>query len=251
VLTNCSLGGGTASSDVKNSFVVFTATPKRVKVLGVIASRHVWRGTPAALLEWGGVRNHKAKIREFLYGSSDATCCPSFRATSRWTAKDGHVVRAGTRLRTSDLLVRATSIGRAKLGQTVAQLRATYPSTFAKVDTSSACAAYRVGSVKDPATGKRKHITAYVRHGKVVELHTGAGSAATDRGAGAYLALDDLFNDYPGLVTMSDKYPGAGAALVHLGSSWLLFRLEDVAGTTITSHGPAVFRYRPDGAHAC
>src|SRR4051812_32394891 len=50
VLANCSTGGGTAASGVKNSYVVFTGTDTGARVLGVLTAAHRWIGTQAALL---------------------------------------------------------------------------------------------------------------------------------------------------------------------------------------------------------
>ena len=62
------------------------------------------------------------------------------------------------------------------------------------------------------------------------------------------MLLSSLRRDYPNRVVISHAYPGAGAALVHLAHSWLLFRLTSQGGFTYASKAPAVFRSRPDRA---
>lgn len=240
VLANCGTGGGTASSDVKNSFVVFTGTTSGVKVLGVIAAAHNWRGAQTPLLEFRGVRDGIATVREYLYSSADASCCPTFRARSTYVVRDGKVARRSTRLPVTDKLVLATGIGRARLGQTPAQLRAAYPNTFARIRTTASCTVYRVGSVTDPGDATRRHITAFVRDGRVVQLVPASDYSATVKGAAAYLTPELLAQDYPGRVVQRPH-----AALVRLDHSWLRFGLATFSGLTLTTTPPSVYAARP------
>lgn len=96
----CSNTGRTADSQIENSWVIYAEGPAPLSVLVTLTPQmasdtgdHVayFDSTQGAITITGG----SITAKELFYGSQDATCCPSGRATTVW-AWNGHAFEPHT-----------------------------------------------------------------------------------------------------------------------------------------------------------
>jgi hypothetical protein len=93
----CSNGGGTADSVWSYAVVVFRAGTRSPESIGILRPRHQARHMLPTLLEVS-LRRGRVVGREAFYGSDDGTCCPSGRARTAWTYRDGTFHLGSTRV---------------------------------------------------------------------------------------------------------------------------------------------------------
>jgi len=90
----CENAGGTADGQLQDSWVVYSGRTGTLAVLATLTPQHASSpGSHVAYFDTtpGGLEIGKGKItaKEVFYGQTDATCCPSGRATTVWTLTDG------------------------------------------------------------------------------------------------------------------------------------------------------------------
>ena len=85
---SCSNGGGTAAGALAYVQVIFRAGPRYPVAVGVITARQQPKHVLPTLLTVTFGRG-RVQVREAFYGRGDGTCCPSGRARSTWTYRNG------------------------------------------------------------------------------------------------------------------------------------------------------------------
>ena len=92
----CDNGSGTADGQLADAWVIFAEGGSNLVVLGVLTPKqrynpdvHVpyFDGDPGGISMAPG----RTVVKELWYGPVDATCCPSGRATSVWTYRNGRL----------------------------------------------------------------------------------------------------------------------------------------------------------------
>ncbi len=80
----CSNGGGTAASQLALARVVYGLSGSKLSVIGVVTPRHPAAKDVHVSLLTAKIVLGAVKATEYFYGSHDADCCPSGRATTYW-----------------------------------------------------------------------------------------------------------------------------------------------------------------------
>ncbi len=80
----CSNGGGTAASQLAFARVVYGLFGSKLNVIGVVMPRHRAGKDEHVSLITAKIVLGAVIATEYFYGSHDADCCPSGRATTYW-----------------------------------------------------------------------------------------------------------------------------------------------------------------------
>ena len=245
VAVDCSTGGGTAGSQVKFTWVVFTGGSGTVQVLGVLSAQHQWLNAHPTVLQAPKTVKDVVSVHETLWFADDPDCCGSTAANVTWTYTKGALrVRTST-LTLTDRIVTSTSVGRATIGQTPAALKKIYGSRLHSAVYSTGCRDYWHGPNQAKSFGA---FVDFNQSARVFGIYAPNGSV-TRAGVGTYATVAQIKNAYAGHQIIVTK--GSKNVYVRSAGSWLGFGMD-------TSQSPAFVRSIRvgqlsfvDGAHTC
>ena len=225
LFVTCSTGGGTASSIVKSSWVVFTGGTGKVRVLGVIRAKHQWLNSDATVLSDPTISGGVAHVRETIWFPEEPTCCGTGKARTAWWFHNGKLRVKSTHLTITDQIVSSKRVGHAALGATVAQLKAKYGTLHHQELATGGCDVYwhgkqskSFGALIDPSS-----------HGKVFGIYAPKDSV-TLAGIGDYATVQQVKHAYAGHTITTGTSDVGKQLYVKSGSSWFGFTLKKDSG---------------------
>ncbi len=98
---DCNNNGGTADGLLLDSFAVYSGHTGKPTYLGLITPQHQPKHVLPTLPNIASIRPGTIVVSEYWYGPNDMTCCPSGRATTRWSLSAGKIVLVATRVTAS------------------------------------------------------------------------------------------------------------------------------------------------------
>jgi hypothetical protein len=101
VSLNCNNNGGTAGGALLYSVAIYSGRTGKPTYLGLITPQHQPKDVLPTLLSVSVIAPGTITVQEYWYGPNDGTCCPSGRATTKWTLSAGEVVPVATRVTAS------------------------------------------------------------------------------------------------------------------------------------------------------
>jgi hypothetical protein len=221
----CSTGGGTAASEVRSNWVVFTGGSGQVAVLGVMYPKHQWLNSAASIMSDPVIANGTATVRETIWFTDDHTCCGTGRAKTTWWFHNGALRVKSTTLKITDKIVSSRRVGHAALGMTVAQLKKKYGSVQHEELANGGCDIYwhgkpakSFGALIDPSS-----------KGKVFGLYAPT-TAVTVAGVGHYATIAQIKRVYAGHTIKLATRGAAKEVYVQFPTSWFGFTLRKDSG---------------------
>lgn len=88
----CDNGGGTADGQLAQAYLIFNQRGTRLTLIGTISAREQPSGVHISYITGISFKQKSIIAHEVWYRPSDATCCPSGTALTRWTLAHGQLV---------------------------------------------------------------------------------------------------------------------------------------------------------------
>jgi hypothetical protein len=94
----CDNGGGTAAGQLAQGLVVFDNPSGQLRTIGTVTPQHQPADVHTSFIDSLTFARGRLVAHELWYRNTDATCCPSGKATTVWKYTSGRLVPGNTQL---------------------------------------------------------------------------------------------------------------------------------------------------------